>query len=101
MRRLTGSEFTVVDHESDGAQRYNRIVAHIACPEGGELEIARALQQRVTANSSDGAFITFVDSRKGVETLAMATDKDTADLLDDPVVSPYRAGYYAIGASRY
>lgn len=93
MKQLTGSEFTVVDHESDGAQHYNRIVAHIACPEGGELEIARALQQRVIANGSDGTFITFVDSRKGVETLAMATDKDTAGLLDDLAVSPYRAGY--------
>ena len=93
MRRLTGAEFTVVDHKSDGAQRYERVVAHIACPEGGELDIARELQQRVIANGHDGTFITFVDSRKGVETLAMATDRDTADLLDDPAVSPYRAGY--------
>ncbi len=93
LRRLTGSEFTVVDHTSDGAQRHERIVAHVACPEGGELEIARELQQRAIANEQDGTFITFVDSRKGVETLAMATDRAMADLLDDPAVSPYRAGY--------
>ena len=47
MKRLTGAKFTVVDDRSDGAQRYDRIVAHVACPEGGELEVARELQQRV------------------------------------------------------
>ena len=93
MKSLTGSEFTVVGQESDGSQRFERIVAHIACPEGGELEIARELQKRAIASSGDGTFITFVDSRKGVETLAMATDRDTTNLLDDPAVSPYRAGY--------
>ena len=93
MKRLTGAKFTVVDDKSDGAQRYDRIVAHVACPEGGELEVARELQQRVITKGSDGTFITFVDSRKGVETLAMATDRDMANLLDDPAVSPYRAGY--------
>ena len=95
MERLTGCKFTVVDHESDGAQRYAHLVAHVACPEGGELEVARELQRRVVTNGTSGTFITFVDSRKGVETLAMATDRDMADLIDDPAVSSYRAGFTA------
>ena len=93
MRRLTGADFSVVDQHSDGAQRYERIVAHIACPEGGELAVARELQHRIITDGDEGTFITFVDSRKGVETLAMATDQDMSGLIDNPAVSPYRAGY--------
>ncbi len=93
MKQLTGEDFTVVDHEADGAQRHERIVAHIACPEGEQLQIANQLQQHVLTNGRSGGFITFVDSRRAVETLAMDTDRDMNDLLDDPAVSSYRAGY--------
>ena len=93
MKRLTGVEFSVVSHESDGAPRYDRVVAHVACQEGTERSIARDLQHRVLADGTDGGFITFVDSRKGVETLAMATEEDVADLLDDNAVASYRAGF--------
>lgn len=95
LKRLTGFEFDSVDHTSDGADYHERIVAHVACPEGGELEVAQALQQRVIIEGDVGSFITFVDSRKGVETLAMATDRNTSGLLHDPAVSSYRAGYTA------
>ncbi len=95
LQRLTGSEFVEIDHEVDGAQQSERLVAHIACPPGDELNVARQLQQAVLAHGSDGAFITFMDSRKGVETLAMATDDDIQGLFEDPAVRPYRAGYDA------
>ena len=93
LQRLTGFDFAVVDHESDGAQQHERLVAHVACPPGEELSIARQLQESVLTNGRQGGFITFMDSRKGVETLAMATEQDIKGLFNDPAVSPYRAGY--------
>ena len=93
MKQLTGAKFVVVDHEADGAPRYERIVSHIACPEGEELKVAKELQQRALINGKDGAFITFLDSRKGVETLAMATQNDLGEMLDDPRISSYRGGF--------
>ena len=68
-------------------------MAHIACPEGEEHQLAKELQRRVLTGGRDGGFITFVDSRKGVETLAMATQQDVAELFDNSAVVPYRAGF--------
>lgn len=93
LRRLTGSEFTVVDHEADGAKQHERWVAHVGCPPGDELTLARQLQEAVLIHGREGAFITFMDSRKGVERLAMSTEEDVKELFDDAAVSPYRAGY--------
>lgn len=96
MQQLTGAKFSVVDHETDGAPRHERVVAHVASPEGGELQLAIDLQRRALYHGKEGGFITFVDSRKGVETLAIATQQETAveELAgnSDEVV-PYRAGY--------
>ena len=96
MKQLTGADFTVVGHESDGAQRYNRTVAHIASPEGGEFEIASELQRRAITNGHDGAFITFLDSRKGVETLAIATQKQLDGLVENPAIGSYRSGFTSL-----
>ena len=93
MKQLTGSEFTVFGHEVDGAPRYNRIVVHAVCPDGDELNVTKDLHQRVITEGYDGAFITFLDSRKGVETLAMATQQDLDEILDDPAVASYRGGF--------
>ena len=95
MRQITGADFTVIDHSDDGAPRHERMVAHIACPMGAELQIAKDLQRRALYHGREGGFITFVDSRKGVETLTMATQDDVEDLSDNPDVVPYRAGYAA------
>ena len=95
MKQLTGAEFSAINHESDGAPRHDRIVAHIACPEGEERQLAKELQLLVLAEGRSGGFITFVDSRKGVETLAIATQQDVEELSDNPAVVPYRAGYTA------
>ena len=98
LKQLTGSEFSVVDHEADGARQYERLVAHVACPVGEEFQVAKALHDRVLRDGNNGGFITFLDSRKGVEGLAMASrDKNDkqefGELLDDADVLPYRAGY--------
>ena len=85
MKLLTGADFTVVSYEDDGAPRSERIVAHLACPEGEEVQVIRELHDRILAQGSEGAFITFLDSRQGVEKLVMAGD--------DTDVLPYRAGY--------
>ena len=93
---LTGGTFSVVDDDSNGAPRYERFVAHVASPEGEEIRVAEELQ-RVALTGRDGGFITFHDSRKGVEQLAIRTatndNEDRPD--DDPAVLPYRAGYRA------
>ncbi len=100
LRHLVGSKFTVIDHMSDAAPQYNRIVAHVSCQNGEEHEVAKALHGRVLAPGTEGGFITFVDSRKGVEGLAVATqdasrDEAIANSLSDAEVLPYRAGYDA------
>ena len=95
MEHLTGENFTVIDHERDGSPQHDRLVAHIACPDGEAVKIANELQTSLLQDGQGGAFITFLDSRKGVEALAMANngaqplDIATADVL------PYRAGYDA------
>ena len=89
MRKLTGAGFSVVDHEANGAPHYERLVAHIACPPGEQARIAKALHEHVLNNGREGGFITFLDSRKGVEALAMASG-DSNHVED---VLPYRAGY--------
>ncbi len=88
MKKLTGSQFSVVDHDEDSAPHSERLVAHVACPVGEEVQIAKALHDQVLHNGREGGFITFLDSRKGVEILAMASGaSDYEDVL------PYRAGY--------
>ncbi len=93
LKQITGMDFSVINHDDDGAPHHERIVAHIASPEGEELHIAKELQRRVLSGGSEGSFITFVDSRKGVETLAIATQEEVEELTQDPEVAPYRAGF--------
>ena len=100
MRQLAGAEFSVVDHEDDGAPRYERIVAHIACAEYSELQLTNELQRQVLYHGKEGGFITFVDSRKGVETLAIATQEEVEELSANPAVVPYRSGYTAADRQR-
>ena len=91
MKLLTGRDFTVVDNAADGSPQHDRILAHLAAPEGGELEIAKNVQDYILSKDSDGSFITFVDSRNAVEILALSTQ--TNDGLTNPSVAPYRSGY--------
>jgi len=93
LNRLTGANFTVIDHDADGAPRYHRVVAHVASAQGAEFQIAKEIQTYVLANSNEGTFITFADSRRGVERLVIATERDLKELTTENTVAPYRAGY--------
>ena len=98
MKSLTGLNFSVVGHEDDGAPQHERIVAHLACPTGEEVQVARDLHNRVLTEGREGGFITFLDSRKAVEGLALVSqDSKTAGLVEELLcyadVLPYRAGY--------
>lgn len=98
LKELTGMEFKVVDHNSDGAKRYERIVAHIACPLHEEGKIANEIQKHLLAEGVEGGFITFIDSRRRVESLALesidsSSEIDSSDLVQSAEVLPYRAGY--------
>ena len=97
MKRLTGSDFVVVDHDDDGAPQHERIVAHLACPMGEQLQVAKALHKRVLADGREGGFITFLDSRKGVERLVVASQDTEATELDELLgnanILPFRAGF--------
>lgn len=86
MERLTGHVFSVVDEQSNGAPLHTRFVAHVASEEGKEPQVTQALQDVVMTAGRRGAFITFYDSRKGVEQLAIHRA---------PAVLPYRAGFQA------
>ena len=101
---LTGGTFSVVDHEDDGAPQHDRLIAHVASPPGDETTVARALHEGVLSAPTEGGFITFLDSRKGVEGLATvqeaAGETDPRKLIDDADVLPYRAGYAAEDRSR-
>ena len=98
MKCLTGSDFSVISHKDDGAPQSGRIVAHLACQEGRGVQVAKRLHNHLLNDGNEGAFITFLDSRQGVEGLAMATQdnenrSEVVDLFADSDVLPYRAGY--------
>ena len=93
MKLLTGRSFTAIGHERDGSPRHHRTIAHVGCPEGDELAVARDLHARLLQSQQEGAFITFLDSRRGVEALAIASQEDERMGLDSAQVLPYRAGY--------
>ena len=97
LKLLTGAEFAAITHEKDGAPQYERLVAHVACPEGKESEVAKYVHENLLRKGRDGSFITFVDSRKGVEILAKQAGetKDEKDALSNAGVLPYRAGFEA------
>ena len=98
MKSLTGSDFSVISHDDDGAPQSSRFVAHLACQEDKERQVIRTLHNYLLSEEQDGAFITFIDSRQGVEKLAMTTEgsednSEFADFLTDADVLPYRAGF--------
>ena len=98
MKCLTGFDFSVINHDDDGAPQSERIVAHLACQVDREIQVVKKLRSYLLNEGHEGAFITFLDSRQGVEGLAMATrhnesNSELADLVANADVLPYRAGY--------
>ncbi len=104
LKLLTGAKFAVVDHRDDGAPEYERLIAHVECPLGEETAVARSLHEQVLSKGREGGFITFLDSRKGVEGLAMASDRSKKEnreaRIEHADVLPYRAGYDAEDRTR-
>lgn len=88
LRDLTGLEFTSVTEEDDGSPRHDRDILHIASPPAEEASVAEEIQRKLISASQKGSFITFVDSRQGVEKLAIRTNLEG-------LVRPYRSGYEA------
>ena len=84
---LTGLDFTVVDEVQDGSPQYARALLHLAYDPDEAQERISILQRDLIEQSDSGSFITFADSRQGVERLAAATEHE--------LVSPYRGGYEA------
>ena len=89
LERLTGARFSVVDESENGAPRSPRRILHVAGPElgqDGENILARILAG-ICNMQEDHCFISFVDSRQGVERIVREVDKKN--------VKPYRSGYEA------
>ena len=95
LHRLTGADFSVVDHNDDGAPLYDRLVAHVVAPEGSEFAVTTEIQTHLLTKGTEGNFITFIDSRKGVEQLVIDTRAEIEALTNDKSVTPYRAGFSA------
>jgi DEAD/DEAH box helicase domain-containing protein len=93
LKALTGFDCQLVGHELDGSHQSERLCVHVEAPTGEEMNVARALQVELLKHSRHGAFITFVDSRKGVEVLARASERLLKEILGDGSVMAYRAGY--------
>lgn len=88
LNALTGLEFESIGDEDDGAPRHQRSILHVAAANRREAEVAEAIHKDLVAESTDGSFITFVDSRQGAERLAVRTGSES-------LVKPYRSGYEA------
>ena len=86
LNALTGLPFETVGETDDGAPQYKRTVVHLSAASRGEAEVAECMHDALVGTSTDGSFITFVDSRQGAERLAVSTG-------DDSAVKPYRSGY--------
>ena len=87
LNALTGLDFAVIDGTEDGSPQHARSLLHLACGPNETQSVISDLQRDIVRRSDSGSFITFVDSRQGVERLAAETEHD--------LVSPYRSGYEA------
>lgn len=93
LHSLTGLSFETVGEEDDGAPHHERSLSHIAATDYREGEAAEAIHSALVDQSTDGSFITFVDSRQGAERLAVRTG-------DSSLVKPYRSGYEPMDRSK-
>lgn len=82
---LTGLDFAVVDEVQDGSPQHARVLLHLAYDTSEDQGGISNLQRDLIEQSDSGSFITFADSRQGVERLAADTEHE--------LVSPYRSGY--------
>jgi DEAD/DEAH box helicase domain-containing protein len=96
LKAITGQKFDLVSIDDDGAPQSKKYCVHVASPPGEEFTLAKEIQiDLLNYFKEEGGFITFLDSRKGVESLTRATKNDLGDSFSQDVIMPYRAGYDA------
>lgn len=83
---LTGLRFENIGEGDDGSPHHPRSIFHVGAADKIEADTIAQLLCRMIDETSDGSFVTFMDSRQGVERLAVKIDR--GDL-----VKPYRSGY--------
>ena len=87
LERLTGLEFRVVSEDENGAPTHERRILHIEGPDhgaDGETAVASILSG-ICGLTGRHRFISFMDSRQGVERIALA--------VEDASVKSYRSGF--------
>lgn len=87
LQALTGLDFAVIGSNEDGSPQHARSLLHLACGADEIQSTISDLQRALVEQSASGSFITFLDSRQGVERLAAQTEHG--------LVNPYRSGYEA------
>ena len=86
LANVTGSQFVAVNEKDDGSPTHQRSIVHISANDGIDTAVVDDILQNLVDGSDDGSFITFMDSRQGVERAAINVDREDR-------VSPYRSGY--------
>lgn len=101
LQSLFGRQFTLVDESLDTSAQHQIDIIMVQPPVGKDLTSSVTSLLEALVEQTDAKFITFVDSRKQVETVATvlsrakqvgAADRLATSLTDLHVV-PYRAGY--------
>ncbi len=96
LENLTGVQFKVVDESENGARRSRRTILHVEGPESGREgeEAIATIITRICEMAERHRFISFVDSRQGVERIARAVDVEQITRgVNKTFVKSYRSGY--------
>lgn len=104
LEKLTGVEFTVVDHTHETSPKKKMNIVLVDPPQTTDLLTSLSNVMRFLIQDTEYQFITFVDSRKQTEYIASIASRNNAresevesDLANDLTktlpVYPYRAGY--------
>lgn len=89
LERLTGVQYSVVDESENGAPQHPRRIVHVEGKEYGKEaeETTATILAGICSIAHQHRFISFVDSRQGVERIVRAVGRED--------VKPYRSGYEA------
>ena len=82
LANVTGSQFVAVNEKDDGSPTHRRSIVHISANDGIDTAVVDDILQNLVDGSDDGSFITFMDSRQGVERAAINVNREDR-------VSPY------------
>jgi len=85
LQALTGVDFAVVDESQDGSPQHGRALCHVAASSTNPQQVLPSIIRALLPDDGPESFISFVDSRQGVERVAV-------EFADDGV-QPYRSGY--------